>query len=307
MLQAPTFASRADRLTGFSRFARRQAADRRYGAVRRAFVFRKGGGVGFTVVELLVAIAIVGLLAGLLLPAVQMARESARRTRCQNNLRQLGAAIAGHESAVGRLPAGRDAANRWQHAWSTAVLPYLEQAALHAGYDSGRAWNDPVNQAVSETDLLLFRCPSAIAKWPGKSDYGGNYGSALTGLVPGFREGHAWESGAFPPIHVAMPGRYRSASVRLGEFTDGTSQTFLVLEDADRSAKEGGLWANGHNCFAHDNGAINSSPSKEIFSRHPRGAQALLADGSVRFLSESMAVSIVGAMCTRAAGEVVAQ
>jgi prepilin-type N-terminal cleavage/methylation domain-containing protein/prepilin-type processing-associated H-X9-DG protein len=259
---------------------------------------------GFTVVEVLVAVAIVATLAGLLLPAVQHAREAARRARCQNNLRQIGLGIASHESAIRCLPAGRDAAGGRQHSWCTAVLPYLEQPALHTRYDYSQAWDNPTNLPVAETDLTVFRCPSAIGKWPGKTDYGGNYGSALTGLTPGFQHGFAWEAGTLPPIHVAMPGSHRMAPVRIGEVTDGTSQTFLVLEDADRPAKEGGMWANGHNCFAHDNGPINHEISQEIFGRHPAGANGLLADGSVRFLSESIVLSVVGAMCTRASGEV---
>jgi prepilin-type N-terminal cleavage/methylation domain-containing protein/prepilin-type processing-associated H-X9-DG protein len=261
----------------------------------------------FTLVEVLVTVAIMGALVAVAVPAVQQAREAARRSQCQNNLRELGAALLGYESAHGRLPAGRDAQNRWQHSWATAVLPQLEQDALFQRYDYTRAFDDPANEPVTKNNLAVFRCPSAIGKWDGKTDYGGNYGSALTGLTPGFQYGFAWEAGTFPPIHVAMPGRHRSASVRLGEITDGTSQTFLVLEDADRAAEEGGLWANGHNCFAHDNGPINSSISKEIFSRHPAGANALLADGSIRFLSAPMAMSVVGALCTRAGGESAAE
>ena len=263
--------------------------------------------LAFTLVEILVALAVMAVLAALLLPAVQHAREAARRMQCQNNLRQIGLALAGFESSHGRLPAGRDAQHRWQHSWATAILPQVEQDALFQRYDNTRAFDNPANEPAANTNLAVFRCPSATGRWDGKTDYGGNYGSALTGLTPGFQYGFAWEAGTFPPIHVAMPGRHRSASVRFGEITDGTSQTFLVMEDADRSAKEGGMWANGHNCFAHDNGPINNSISKEIYSRHPAGACGLLADGSVWFLSAAMETSVVGALCTRAAGEAVAQ
>jgi prepilin-type N-terminal cleavage/methylation domain-containing protein len=262
---------------------------------------------GFTVVEMLVAIAIVGTLAALVVPAVQQAREVARRTRCQNNLREMCNALLGYEWVHGCLPAGRDAQNRWQHSWATAILPQLDQRDLLQQYDYFRAWNDPVSESVAQVNIAVFRCPSATGRWDGKTDYGGNYGSSLTGLTPGFQQGRAWEAGTFPPVHIGLSGRYRNSAVRLSEITDGTSQTFLVLEDADRPANEGGMWANGHNCFAHDSGRINSNVSQEIFSRHPRGADALLADGSVRFLSESMETSVVGAMCTRAVGEVVAR
>jgi len=261
----------------------------------------------FTLIEVLVVIAIVGVVAALALPAVQAAREAGRRMQCQSNLRQMGLAIAAFESANRRLPPGRDAAQRRQHSWCTGVLPYLEQAALQDRYDYNQPWDAAANQAAAKTNLAVFCCPSATESWDGKTDYGGNYGSALTGLTPGFRIGFAWDAGALLPVHITMPGPHRSAAVALGDFTDGTSQTFLVLEDADRAAKEGGMWANGHNCFAHDKGPVNNSQSKEIFSRHPSGACALLADGSVRFLSATMESRVVGAMCTRAAGEAAAQ
>lgn len=259
---------------------------------------------GLTLVELLAAIAIVAVLAGLLLPAVQTAREMARRMRCQNNLHQMGAAILAFESAQGRLPAGRDAERNWQHSWATAILPQLEQGALYEAYNFQHAWQDSLNQRVASANVAVFRCPSAIAQWDGKTDYGGNYGSALTGLRPGFSLGRAWEAGTFPPVHLTLPGQYRAAAVRLADINDGTSQTLLILEDADRPAAQGGLWASGHNCFAHDRGPVNGSNSKEIFSRHPRGANSLAGDGSIRWLAESLGPAALGAWCTRAGGEV---
>ena len=97
---------------------------------------------GFTLVELLVVIAILGVLVGLLLPAVQMAREAGRRSQCANNLRQVGLAILRHEGGLGRLPAGSsspvvDGVWNWSitpgelhHGWATAILPYLEEQGL---------------------------------------------------------------------------------------------------------------------------------------------------------------------------------
>src|SRR5262245_45987446 len=127
---------------------------------------------GFTLVEMLIAIAIVGALAALAIPAVQQAREAARRTRCQNNLRQIGNALLSFESAHARLPAGRDAQNRRQHSWATAILPQLEQRDLHQRYDYSQAWNDAANESVAQANVALFRCPSATGKWNGKTDYG---------------------------------------------------------------------------------------------------------------------------------------
>src|SRR6187455_1336232 len=93
----------------------------------------------FTLVELLVVIAIIGVLVALLLPAVQAARESARRMKCTNNLKQLGLALHNHHDTFGVFPAADDeipnpAGGTWKHSWIVRVLPYLEQQALHDQY-----------------------------------------------------------------------------------------------------------------------------------------------------------------------------
>lgn len=261
---------------------------------------------GFTLIELLIVVVIITILLSLALPAVQQARESVRRVRCQNNLREIGLALAGFESTQSYLPPGRDAARGWNHSWSTAILRHLEQEALADKYHWKLAWDTPANTSLTTTDLAIFRCPSTTENWPGKTDYGGNYGTALTGLTPGFQHGYAWEAGTLPPIHIQRPGNYRRGGVKIGEILDGTSHTLVVMEDADRPANEGGLWANGHNCFAHDQGPVNATVSNEIFSRHAGGAFAVLAHGGVRFLSESISLKVLGALSTRAGGEAVA-
>jgi prepilin-type N-terminal cleavage/methylation domain-containing protein/prepilin-type processing-associated H-X9-DG protein len=131
----------------------------------------------FTLVELLVVIAIIGLLVGLLLPAVQAARESARRAQCTNNLKQLGLALHNYhdahkvfppayvsQSGGGGLngdpdPLTRDAGPGW--AWGALLLPQLEQGPLHQALDFQRPCWDPVNAAAAQTQLGVFLCPSA--------------------------------------------------------------------------------------------------------------------------------------------------
>src|SRR5438045_898241 len=112
---------------------------------------------GFTLLEVMVALAISGVLAAMLLPAVQYARESGRRAKCQNNLHQMGLALQNFHAAHDRFPAGRDGLDDLDHSWVTWILPYLEQAEIFAQYDFTRPWYDggpgQGNYGVGETVL----------------------------------------------------------------------------------------------------------------------------------------------------------
>lgn len=142
---------------------------------------------GFTLVELLVVIAIIGVLIGLLLPAVQYAREAARRMQCQNNLKQLGLAFHNYESAIKRLPPGmiwngrgesmgagelpvgtidhiglgtNPALDRLKSNWVIALLPYLEQGSLYDSFNGDVTVNHPLNKAVRTAEIPTLKCPS---------------------------------------------------------------------------------------------------------------------------------------------------
>jgi prepilin-type N-terminal cleavage/methylation domain-containing protein len=117
---------------------------------------------GFTLVELLVVIAIIGILVALLLPAVQQAREAARRAQCSNNLKQIALAMHNFENSFGHLPFGDRLNDRNTNKVGPGVqiLPYVEQKALYDRYDWGVHWYDPINRGVVETVLPVFVCPS---------------------------------------------------------------------------------------------------------------------------------------------------
>lgn len=115
---------------------------------------------GFTLVELLVVIAIIGILVALLLPAVQSARESARRSQCVNNLKQLALAFHNHEDAKKELPLAYTNSAIAQNNWMPYVLPFAEGQNLVDGYDLTVSWWLPPNRTIVATQLPLLKCPS---------------------------------------------------------------------------------------------------------------------------------------------------
>lgn len=242
--------------------------------------------------------SILGILASLLLAAVQASREMARRAHCSNNLRNQALALHNMHSALQRFPAGRRVTKSAEYSWCVETLPYLEQGALLAQIDRTKPWNDPVNTATADTSLPIFRCPSAVLKFPGKIDYGGIVGSMLANLSPA---AFGLDNGVMIEV-----GRERQHSIRLSDITDGSSQTFLISECSDREADAGGRWVSGFNCFSQDNGGINATKGAESFSYHRGGAFVAFADGKVQFVSSHTPKHVIGALCSRCGGEVVA-
>lgn len=120
---------------------------------------------GFTLVELLVVIAIIGVLVALLLPAVQAARDSARRSQCSNNLKQIGLAILNFESTKKKFPAGSTSETDDQHGpywstWSIDILPYLEEPALYSLWDRSVHLENPKNREIKQQRVAAYLCPS---------------------------------------------------------------------------------------------------------------------------------------------------
>lgn len=212
---------------------------------------------GFTLVELLVVIAIIATLIGILLPAVQSAREAARRSACSNNMKQIGLAILTHESSQRRLPAGFEYinTNRAAWGWGTFILPYAEQSSIYTALDPGNQEldtylpsppNDQVRQAL-QAKISMYRCPSDVAKDLNElSDFGtkaplpsgfflstSNYvGSCGDGALTSAGTGSNGPNNANDSFGAFFGSRDSKLGLAIGKFSDGLSKTFLVGERA---------------------------------------------------------------------------
>ena len=223
---------------------------------------------GFTLIELLVVIAIIAVLIALLLPAVQQAREAARRTQCKNNMKQQGLALMNYESTHKVFPPARidlgpgypgTATGFYQNSWTQMVLPYLDQAPLYQAYNFNLTWSDPANLPVTTTQIPAFICPSAPPNrlTPPSSvlDAVGNpypakpYGLCDYGSMNAVRPAYFLSNGLpVPPMAIATNtktppsaskyewdgGLKKFANTPIAAITDGTSNTMMCVEDAGR-------------------------------------------------------------------------
>ncbi len=201
--------------------------------------------IGFTLVELLVVIAIIGILVGLLLPAVQAARESARRMQCTNNLKQIALAMHNFESARKGFPmAPYNPSFAWMTnkpwkqpvGWPVQILPYLEQGSVETRYNKDEVWSGTVNANIIQTRIPSFACPST----PGGDDATARQIPANRGALDYITFFRVDPANTFvtplPPVDQTGEGILgRGVFRRFGDITDGSSNTILVVEDAGRN------------------------------------------------------------------------
>ncbi len=286
---------------------------------------------GFTLVELLVVIAIIGILVSLILPAVQAAREAARRIQCRNNLKQMGLAFHIYHDSFRVLPSGFVMPNRVM--WSGLILPQIEQSPLYDSLDFSAPWNTAPNSQALTHYLAIFQCPSSDA--PERSSVQGvadrvpcTYLSCATGLA-------LRESGPGPHAGVldADGMLFHNSGIRFADVLDGLSSTVAAGEalfrpDINGPDHTGNIQIVDHwyigSSGIHLNEvsealgstavAINSVLDQNAFvdeqelcfsSRHPGGVQLVFGDGHVSFVTQSIERRLWSAMGTRGYSEVV--
>jgi prepilin-type N-terminal cleavage/methylation domain-containing protein/prepilin-type processing-associated H-X9-DG protein len=298
---------------------------------------------GFTLIELLVVIAIVGILIALLLPAIQSARECARRATCTNNLKQIGVAVQNYHDTMCSLPPPKigTTATTFQASAFVLLLPYLEDADRYSAYDLSKPVNDSENLHLSSSPFAGYLCPSMgmprEVPEPACGEMLGP-GSYIISAATDVASPNAILDGAF-----AHPGKFSAGkySLSLKHITDGTSKTFLVGEtdygiheyvwdscpDLNGAPKWGHQqWANGYWYYAwgNINWRFHSLTGREFYNRssvaadelgtigqilrvfrsdHPGGAQFVFLDGSVRFIPDEIEYSVLRALVTRAGAE----
>jgi prepilin-type N-terminal cleavage/methylation domain-containing protein len=186
---------------------------------------------GFTVVELLTVLAVLAILAALLIPAIQFAREAARRTACVNHLRQWGAATLNYESVHGEFPPG----NRWNLPTSSIfpfLLPFVEQESIP--YDRRLSFGDLRNRPSESTKIQILLCPST----PGGDRYEGSrfFRAAVGDYAPIHGVSALYcELAGWPPFDPPnQNGILTSTPCKASDVRDGLSQTALFIEDAGR-------------------------------------------------------------------------
>ncbi len=286
--------------------------------------------VGFTLIELLVVIAIIGILIALLLPAVQQAREAARRTQCKNNLKQIGLAMHNYHDIFNVIPPGDLSGGYTRTSAFVSILPQIDQAGMFSQYNFNRPHTDASNMQVVSQRIPAYLCPSAVIRRSVPTP-----GCDINNRAPGT---YAGSSGSGDPWGTRTTGNannglivnLHSGPVRFGDVTDGLSSTLLVGESAwnfpDYVFSSGPClgqvrfgftyWSSPYplSTLFTTRGPFNpqrldgdQTRLASFRSDHVGGAHFVFGDGTVRFLSENTDRNLLNSLATRSGNDVVGE
>ncbi|MFM8223393.1 MAG: DUF1559 domain-containing protein [Planctomycetaceae bacterium] len=215
---------------------------------------------------------LVGCLIALLLPAVQAAREAARRTQCKNNLQQIALAMHNYHDTYGTFPPAvtYSANGKPMHSWRVLLLPFLDQVGLHAQYNMNEPWDSPANSQLLSRMPSVYACPSTT-HGVGETQY----------TVP------VGPKTMFPP----------ERGVAIREITDGTSNTIMVLETHGANLN----WMAPVDMTV--GAGMPEAQPVSFSSRHAGGYHVALADGSVRFMLSITTRRELDGLLTRDSGD----
>jgi prepilin-type N-terminal cleavage/methylation domain-containing protein len=262
----------------------------------------------FTLVELLVVMAIIGVLIGLLSPALQSMRELTRRSNCEQNLVQISLALSSYNLTNGHYPIGTQAKTGpiasepkgFHHNWAAAILPMLDSKVIYNAIDQSASVYSSQNQKVRELRIPTFICPSATGIRHNATCYAGVTGSLET------------------PIDIDNNGTFiLNRKMTDNDITDGLSYTLFIGEMLSPASEDLG-WMSGTRASLRDGGhRINSGLARVrnlqpildptyvggFESDHPNGAHLLLGSGQYMFRSNSMDQTVLQQMANRSDGE----
>ena len=268
----------------------------------------------FTLIELLVVIAIIAVLIALLLPAVQQAREAARRTQCRNNMHQLVLALHNYHDAHSCLPPGRVSGANLNFGWVTHILPLLDESAIYNATNfslpSITSGGGPNSTAGGQNLAQLF-CPSKRSQGmdgtylTSQNDYVASASTGWTGAADD--ENHGVDG---VPTYAQSGPFYLNSRVRFRDIRDGQANTIGLGEKGEVGSDTGWIYAGNGSTLRTGMASMNSiSPTGgyaySFGSLHEGGAFFCFLDGSARFISENVDRSVYRALISIAGNEIV--